>query len=270
MSVRNFSKVCLVMLASAGVLFGSAVNAFAGDTNEAPDKDTFELDPLLTLDNLHDGKPCFSSELYAAFGIMDGFSIGAGIGFGTEEGMAGGSVAFNINTLYTPVDTDHFDMDIMLNFDYDLSEGYYLTPSFEFNFDSDDDQSFIGGYAVVGLPIHGGINEEELEDQILSGEPDEDKLATSDVDLSIDLGMYFTVTDDVQLFIQGGFTVENLAENCGDREIVPNPLSIGVNAGITDNFELITELGFYVPAIDSGDKTAAYLSVGGVFGMFYK
>lgn len=255
-------KKTAYMLALAAMMF-CPLQAFAGDTNEALDEGTFEIDPTFTLGNLHDGKPNVGTELYVMYGVLDGFSIGGGISYETEDGMAGGTAGLDVNTLWTAVDTDHFDMDFMVDFYFDLSEGYTLTPSFEFNYDLWPDQGLWGVYLRVGLPIFGVYDAAEIK----QGSSKADA-AKADVSLDLTFGSYVTFGEIFQVFVEGGFVYENLAAALGDRAIVDPFVSLGFNAQVTDNFELITGLKFMLPPPDDDEYAfSGAITIGGAFGM---
>lgn len=230
-----------------------ANTAFAGDTNEVLDKGTMEIAPAFTLDNLHDGKPSIGAEIGVGYGVLDELTIGTALYMYTAEAFFAPDAGIDIYMVYTPYDSDHFDIDIMMDFDIDglASEASYTwTPSFEFNYDYEPDQALWGLYARLGLPITSG--------------PGMDDIVT-DVGLDVTLGLYITVAEIHQILIEGGFVVENLAEELGETEVLSNPLTIGYNVALLDNFELTTELAFYIPNIDSDDEFAAALSIGGLF-----
>ncbi|MBO5753125.1 MAG: hypothetical protein J6S69_05440 [Proteobacteria bacterium] len=239
-------KILTATMIAATCLFANT--AFAVDTNEVLDKGTMEIAPALTLDNLYAGaKPSFGAEIGIGYGLLDELTIGTGFYMGTEESFEGASFGFDIYSVYTPLDSDYFDIDIMMDFDINTVDGYTWTPSVEFNFDFAPDQEFMGLYARVGLPVYYATND-----------------ARADVSLDIMLGAYITIAEDHQILLEGGFVVENMAT---ELAVVSNPLSIGYNVALLDNFELTTELAFYIPSIGSEeDAFGAALSIGGLFG----
>ncbi len=250
-------------LAISALMF-CPLQAYAGDTIEALDEGTFEVDPTFTLGNLHDGKPNVSTGISVGYGVLENYTIYAGVSYGSEDGLAGGTVGFNIESVWTAVDTDHFDMDFVADFDFDISEGYSLTPSFEFNYDLRPDQELWGIYARVGLPIYGMYDANE----IMQGSSNSDA-AKADLSLDLTFGTYFSFGEIFQLFIEGGFAYENLAEALGERELVDPFISLGFNAQVTPNFELVTELQFMLPPDPDDDEYefSGAISIGGVFGI---
>ena len=247
------------LLAAAFLL---PVQAFAGDTYETIDKDTIEILPSFTLDGLGDGNPSVYTSLGVVYGVFDGLNIGATIGFGSDEGMAGGSADLGINILWTPLDTDHFDLDVMADFEFNTADGYTITPGIELNYDLNPDLSLWGLYLRFGLPIHGEFTPGHIVE-------DEDNVqATSDLDISLTLGTYFTIADIHQILLEGGFEVNNLAQKLGDTGISSPFVSVGYNVYITDTFEFTTELAFNIPYGE--DDFSATFTVGGIFDILTK
>ena len=247
------------LLAAAFLL---PVQAFAGDTYETIDKDTIEILPSFTLDSLGDGNPSVYTSLGFVYGVFDGLNIGATIGYGSDEGMAGGSADLGINILWTPLDTDHFDLDVMADFEFNTADGYTITPGIELNYDLKPDLSLWGLYLRFGLPIHG----EYVAGHTAEGE--ETNVATSDLGISLTLGTYFTIADIHQILLEGGLSIDNLANNLGDRGISSPFVSVGYNVYITDTFEFTTELAFNIPYGE--DDFSATFTVGGIFDILTK
>ncbi len=259
--MNGLTKRLMTVACVLGICF-CANQAFAGDTTELVDTGSLEVDPVFTLDNLHDGKPCVATELGVVYGVINGLNIGGSVSYGSAIGMAGiDDLSFGINAITTPVDTDHFDMDFTANFDLSIYDGYSITPELEFNFDLDPDLESWGVYARVGLPIHGEFDETKVKE----GEDPGDDAAKADVDLTLTLGTYLTFAEIHQVLLEGGFTYANLAEKTGDRELVEPFVSVGYNVQITDTFELTTEVAFNIPKGD--DEFSAAIAIGGVFGI---
>ena len=245
---------------------GLGTNAFAGDTTELVDKGAIEVDPVFSVDNLHDGKPLVSTELGIVYGVLDGFNIGGGVAFASEEGMNGMDASLNVNALATPVDTDHVDLDVRVDFDWAVGDGYSLTPSFEFNYDYEPDLAAWGLYLRFGLPIYGQpfAAGEEVDDLIEAIGGKAPKQKGADVGISLTLGAYLTFAEVHQIILEGGFNYNNLAENFDEAVLEEGFVSVGYNVVINDSFELTTELAFHLPCNDDEEFNAG-LTVGGIF-----
>lgn len=253
-------KLFAASLMTAALLM--PLQAFAGDTTEVIDKDTLEVDPSFSIDGMGDGKPSVNTGIGIVYGVLDGFNIGASISYGSAEGMAGGNLGLGVNALWTPVDTDHFDLDVMADFDFEIGGGYSITPSVELNYDLEPDTALWGLYLRFGLPIYGGY----VAGDILHDEAAVE--AKADVGIALTLGTYFSFAEIHQILLEGGFNVDNLAKNLGDAGISGAFISLGYNVQITDTFELTTELAFNLPTDE--DNFSATLAVGGIFGLLNK
>lgn len=245
------------------------VQAFAGDTTETIDTGTLEIDPTFSIDGMGDSNNV-NTGVSIVYGVLDGFNISASVGYGANEGLAGGHADLGLGMLWTPLDTDHFDLDVMLDFSYGFGGAwggaYSLTPGVELNYDLEPDLALWGLYLRFGLPIYGGYVGGDVD-----GEGDSFSIgmeAKADVGIALTLGTYFSFAEIHQILLEGGFNVDNLAKNLGDAGISGPFLSVGYNVQITDTFELTSELAFNFP-ID-GDPFTATLTIGGIFGMLNK
>lgn len=241
-------KISAIGLFAAASLMSA--QAFALDTTELLDPGVIEAAPAISLTNIHDGKPGFSSEIAVGYGVADFMTVQAILSAGTEEGLADPSFGFTLETVFTPLDTEHFDIDFVLDFSFE--SGFYgVTPSFEFNFDSDNDMSFWGAYLTLALPV--------------TSMRAEDGKVKSDLGLEMGLGFYISFVEDQQLFLEGGFTYANLAENLGKADIEGGYVALGYNFALFENFELTTEFRVNIPNKDSDEDPAYELALGGVF-----
>lgn len=251
-------KISAVFATAAAMLLFSG-NAFAGDTTELLDQGVVEIVPVISLTNIHDGKPAFSSEVVLGFGVADFMTINAGLSAETAEGLADATFGFTLEAVFTPLDTEHFDIDFVADFNYAGGE-YDITPSFELNYDSDNDMSFWGAYLRFGLPIFSGRSI-DVDDEGVAAE------TKTDINFDLSLGFYISFVTDQQLVVEGGFTAVNLAENLGESEIEGGYVSLGYNFMIGDNLELTPELAINIPNKDSDEGVSATISIGGVFDM---
>ena len=171
-----------------------SIQAYAGDTTELIDHGTLEIDPTLSLTNIHDGKPGFSSELSLGYGVTDFLTTSIAFTQSSAEALADSDLAVTLGFLSTPLDSDFFDIDVMLDFSLEgLGAGpasYAVTPGLEFNFDLDPDMSSWGLYLRLGLPIH--------SEHIIDLKSDDESLKT-DLDLEFTLGTYLSFGDIHQI-----------------------------------------------------------------------
>lgn len=247
--MKKFSTLVLFAVASL-----MSTQALALDTTELLDPGVVEVAPMIALTNIHDGKPGFASEVAFGYGVADFMTLQGIFSAATGEGLSDAGFAFVLEAIFTPLDTEMFDIDVVLDFSYD-SGSYIVTPSFEFNLDSDDDMSSWGAYLTLGLPITSAriIEDEETE-------------VKSDVSLELGIGFYVSFVTDQQLFIEGGFTAANLAENLGEREVSGGYVALGYNATLFENFELTSEFRVDIPNKDYDPNDPTFtIALGGVF-----
>lgn len=243
-------------------LCGGLNEAYAIDTLELLDKGVIETGPSLTLDNIRDGKPSLGASIELLYGVSDWMTLSSFYSIYSDEALAGGQQSGGISTSFTPIDTEQFDFDTTLEIAYD--GGLAVTPSFEFNFDSNNDMSFMGAFLTLGLPIASSIVEDEKDATKTSDEKNATKTSIeSDVGIDIDFGGYWTIGGgDHQLLASGGVSIANLAKNLGDREYSYR-VGLGYNVVIREAFELWTELLITIP--EKTKDTCAGLSIGGIF-----
>lgn len=230
-----------------------SAQAFALDTTELLDPGVVEAAPAISLDNIHDGKPGFTSEIALGYGVSDFMTVAGIFSASTAEGLAEPSFAFTLEGVFTPVDTEMFDLDFVIDFTYDGGE-YSVTPMFEFNLDSDNDMSFWGAYLTLALPITSSVVTENTESKV-----------ETDVGLELGLGFYISFVADQALFLEGGFNYANLAENLGEREVEGGYVAVGYNFALFENYELTTEFRIDIPNKDSDEDPTYTLALGGVF-----
>ena len=250
--MKKFSTLVLFAVTSL-----MSTQALALDTTELLDPGVVEVAPMIALTNIHDGKPGFASEVAFGYGVADFMTLQGIFSAATEEGLAGAGFGFTLETVFTPLDTEMFDIDVVVDFSYD-SGAYVVAPSFEFNLDSDDDMSSWGAYLTLGLPITSAsvVNETDKSKTEIK----------SDVSLELGIGFYVSFVADQQLFVEGGFALENLAENLGKCEITGGYVALGYNATLFENFELTSEFRVDIPNKDYDPNDPTFtLALGGVF-----
>ena len=245
----------LVAFATLGI--GS--NALAIDTQEPVDKGAVQIDPVFALSNLHkDWKPMVGAGLDVAYGVLDGFTIDGGLAVKSLYGIHGAAFGINIGAMYTPLDTDHVDLDLRADFGYNTLMGFTLTPSIEFNIDVKPDLETAGFYFRLGLPLYGrpffeAPSWEDLDEMA----DDDDWEQGTDLGLAFAFGFYFTIAERHQILLEGGFEYNHLIEQNDDDEDDPfienGYIAIGYNVKVNDSFELITELNFNLPIKEEED-----------------
>lgn len=246
-------KSILFALTTLAATLGFSAQAFAGDTTELLDHGMIEVAPTFSIDNIHDGKPSVTFSTAVGYGVTDFMTITTSFELASAIALAGPGWGFDVDLLFTPYDSENFDFDFHVDFAIG-DNGLEIAPGIELNYDTADDQSGFGAYLRLDLPIYSAISGLSAE-----LEPND---AKTDLGLDLTLGMYYSVMEGHQLFLEGGMSASYLAESFAEREI-EGFVSIGYNATLMDNFELTSEVAVNIP--EKGEGTYATISIGGVF-----
>jgi hypothetical protein len=182
-------------------------------------------------------------DLALGYGFIDRFSGYAAAQIGSNAGFtkALGGAGFGI--FGTPVDTDHFDMDLMLEFGFG-DFGVALTPAVEFNFDLKPDLKLWGMYFRV---------EEVLTGDIEAASPG---LAPYTV---LTAGTYWTITPRHKLLAEYDMTVANNPA-VGERALDVGSVALGYNLMIRDNLAFVSAVHCDIP--QAGEVVTFGASIG--------
>ena len=258
-------KIVFALSSLSFLMFAN--NAFAVDTTELLDKGVVEVAPTTGLANIHDGKPGWMSDIALAYGVADFMTISTTFAMGTNVALynlgevnADGDIegadlgfGFDFDVLFTPVDTDHFDIDFHVDFGWD--GGYAIAPGLEFNFDSDNEMSGFGAFVTLDLPIHSGVNPK-------AGDKDIEDTVRTDLDIEWSLGLYYNIMEGHQLLVAGGMAIENVAKKLADEATYVGNVALGYNVELFENFELVNEVAIEIPK--GGDDVSASITVGAI------
>lgn len=247
-------KIVFALSSLSFLMFAN--NAFAVDTTELLDKGVVEVAPTTGLANIHDGKPGWMSDIALAYGVADFMTISTTFAMGSDIALLNSEAlgfGFDFDVLFTPVDTDHFDIDFHVDFGWD--GGYTIAPGLEFNFDSDNEMSGFGAFVTLDFPIFSGIKVGQ-EDK----EP-EDAVKT-DFNIEWSLGLYYNIMEGHQLLVAGGMAIENVAKKLADEATYVGNVALGYNVELFENFELVNEVAIEIPK--GGDDVSASITVGAI------
>ena len=268
--MKKISAICAAMLVS---LFAN--NAFAGDTVEPLDKGVVEVAPTVGFANITDENTGWATSLAVGYGVADFLTITANFDMGSDVALAGADWGFDVDLLTNLLDTDNFDIDFHTDFSYSPSGAtirtaeageIVITPGFEFNFDTDNEMSGFGAYLRADLPIHSwNLGKERVIGKDAEGNDviEEKDRVKSDVDLDLTLGMYYTIMEGNQLFLEGGLTVTNMAKNLAKEVGKEGFVSLGYNVELFENIELVSEVKVIIP--EETDDTCGEITVGMIF-----
>lgn len=259
------AQVRAIALAAAMLLAGEAMAVDTWETYGVGASD-FELYAGLDGAGLGKYEKTVWSEALVGFGITESFSAYAVAFAEANERFSAGTGGGGFGIFGTPIDSDHFDLDLILGSAF--GEGWMtVSPAVELNLDARPDQGLCGLYVYA--------------EEVLEGRDDsvEDDPATPDVDeteerhafaptTALAIGGYFTIAEIHQLFLQYDVAFHHGIEDApeGGGELVEaGGVALGYNVQVADAVELITQVSVDVPG--DGEQVSAGFMIGIVTSM---
>jgi hypothetical protein len=183
-------------------------------------------------------------ELMLDYGFIDRFSgyVGAQIGSTGNFSEVAGGAAFGI--FGTPVDTDHFDMDLMLEFGFG-DFGVALTPALELNFDLKPDLKLWGVYVRVEEALTGNVDRGW------------DGLTPTTV---LTAGTYWVAKPRHKLLVEYDMSIANNPA-AGERPVDVGMVALGYNFAINDSLILVSSVHCDVPHDGEEVKFGAQIGI---------
>ena len=184
-----------------------------------------------------------SNEFVLGIGLTDRLSTYLGSCVALDQLRFHGETSLCFGLLATPIESDHFDLDLLFDVGAggDGLDALSLSPWVELNFDQDPEMSTWGLYLRSGFSAYGqGVD--PVDGAAL------DRL----VDFGLNPGAYYQLTEKHQLLFEA-----DLSYGMGDdREESENArgLAVGLNSMVSPAIELITQLHRDLPR-DGGDPT---------------
>lgn len=256
-------KISAIFAAAAALCMFSS-NAFAGDTTELLDKGEVDIAPTIGFANITKHNTGWESDIALSYGVADFMTIGTSFNVSNAVEFAGTYFSFSFDTLFTPLDTEHFDIDFDIAFTMMTAGGglgYNLTPMLEFNYDTDNDMSLFGAYMRLAFPMYsGGVWVDPDDPDPEDPDPDDDGVRT-DFAFEITLGLYYMIMPGHQIILEGGPIIGNMAKKLGPRS-TDGFVSIGYNIMAWDDFEITSEVRIDIP--EGGDDVSAAIMVGAI------
>lgn len=264
------------------LLLFSAPWAMAADTTEAFDAGASGFELYMGFDGIGLGKyeKAIWCEALAAFGVVDGFGLYLAAAGESNEYFNEGGGGISLGMLGTPVDTDYFDMDLMLDFSFSSDE-FGITPALEMNFDFDPDMATGGFYLRLEQEFAGRDETEEaaapeiscesvdelqaggtslLCTEVETGEPDTSYVFAPSTGLT--LGAYYMVAENHQILVEYDMAFAN---NPADDENITEigGIALGYNVVLADEVEMANQLYFDIP--QSGEEFSVGIATGFIF-----
>ncbi len=184
--------------------------------------------------------------MVAGWGLARGFGAYLGTTLSANGHLADGTSELGLGILGTPLDTDHWDLDLMLDIRSATggSETLLVSPAFELNWDRAPDLAGWGLYARAGLCMAGV--------QTAAGT---DRLT----DVCLAMGGYYTLSDRAQLLLE---VDADVADGLGDQpsEFRAGGVGLGYNLVLGQTLEWVQEIRVNIP--DGGEESSVSYLVG--------
>lgn len=190
------------------------------------------------------------------FGITTSVSAYIGVTGAANELFGAGTLTGNLGLFWTPLDTDHLDLDLLLDVGAGTA-GFTLSPGLELNLDIKPERALAGLYIVLWESFTG--RDLSTQDNPLTPKDEtasEFELAPS---TSLSLGTYLTVAEVHQLHLVFDMTFRHNAAS-GEIANEVGGVALGYNIMVTDEIELINQVYLNIP--QGSESFSAGLSLG--------
>ncbi len=175
--------------------------AQAADTTELFDLGASDVEFFVGFDGVgaNTTDQALWGDLLLGMGLTPGLSAYIGSTMSGDTYFTRGMPSLYHGLFGTPVDTDHLDVDLFLEFS---SGGYHLdefgvTPAVELNLDLAPDLERAGLYVLVGAPLSGDTRSDP---------------PTRHVDLEFNLGAYYTLKPGQQILLETDLAITGVGE----------------------------------------------------------
>lgn len=256
----KWTRIIVVLLA-AGMPAGAASRLHAADTLETWDAGSGNIDFYLTMDGVGRSldRQGVAGDMLLGWGVADRFSTYLSVGLAADGALADGDAALGVGLFGTPLDTDHFDLDLVL----DLCAGgsglrdLCVGPALELNLDASSDLSSWGAYARAGLEVHGRAAGQDEGAKLAAG-------ADRIVDRVLTVGAYRALGPRSQVLLEYDLAWLDEPE-AGAPAVERGGLALGLNRMLGDSLELITQGRWDVP--QGGQDGALGFTIGFIAGL---
>lgn len=185
-------------------------------------------------------------DMVAGWGLARGFGAYLGTTLSANGNLAEGTSELGLGVLGTPLDTDHWDLDLMLDVRTAAGgdQSLLVSPMLELNWDRTPDLGAWGLYGRAGLCMAGV--------QTTAGT---DRLT----DVCLAMGAYYTLSPSAQLLLE---VDADVADGLGDNpsEFRAGGVGVGYNLVLGQTLEWIQEVRVDIP--DAGQESSVSYTVG--------
>ncbi len=244
---KSVGVVCLVLLVGCTAAYGA-------DTVETYDQNAADFEFSMGIDglNLDKYEKAVCGSVLVGYGLLPRFSGYVSLSAAADEYLTYGESGYSFGLFGTPVDTDHFDLDLML----DIGMGgeamgeMGVTPAIELNFDLLPDLGRWGLYARLEDSIAG--RDESTPDDPATNADEAEKKYEINHGLNQTYGTYVTIAERHQLLAEY-YHLSNTNEAEGELASDIGGFALGYNVMLTDDFELTSQVSYH-PSHDDQDE----------------
>jgi hypothetical protein len=244
-----------------------SLHSHAADTTETFGIGASDFELYLGFDGAGLGKyeKTVSAAALVGFGFMDRFS---GYVTAFAEGNeyfseGGGGAGFGI--FGTPVDTNHFDLDLFLDSGFGEGE-MHIAPAVELNLDAKPDLGLCGLYLRAAEVLEG--RDDSVEDDPATDTDETHEKHTFAPTTSLTVGAYVTIAEIHQILVEydvGFHHGLNDAPEGKPKVVEHGGVALGYNVVVSEHFEIISQVSVDIP--NDGEKVAAGFMVGMIASM---
>lgn len=246
----------LCMRHGLGALAGALIlmmaqPARAADTIETWEKGATDVELYGGYDGmgLAAGERIAYGDVLIGYGIAPRFSAFLGMTLEGSDAFSQGSSTHYFGAFGTPLDTNHFDLDLILEFSQGgFDQTFEIRPAVELNYDQQPDMSTWGLYVRAPLPIYGRRFTSPLH-------PDESRAETT-YHLETSLGAYLSPATGHQILAEYTMGYHPSARD-DERAFDLGGVALGYNFMLTEELEAITQLTLGIPQDDESWSVSA-------------
>jgi hypothetical protein len=223
-----------------------STSIYAADTIESFDVSALDVEMYVGGSGfgLEKSEQTLGASTVLGYGLLNRLSGYMAFGAETNTYLVEGDGGIAFGIFGTPLDTDHFDADLLADLSLDggnMSE-LTATPGLELNFDLEPDQGLWGLYAQ-GEPT---ISGRETEESAASADPDAETEYEYVWTMNYTLGSYVTLGERHQILAEY-YRAETRNPAEGEPGLEDQLIAVGYNVAVHDRLELVSDFAFHLP-----------------------